>query len=307
MIQVLDYVTLECSNDTSAKVYHVQLVATAGGFQCLAHYGRIGRTPKLTEKTPPGVGYPQARAAFESVTAEKRVEYLDVSATIPEESEPYRDADWRIATAREAEAIIAAANERSRRLDDPEHAARVAAARAENTDRFAEQRTEKALRQGEISQLRELERQERIRDLAQQILALGQFYPYVPELTTIVAVTKAGAAITVDPPELRDRLVRLAREIGGTFELTAMLIADRFCLMKATSGLPVVRGEVLLSPDLVFTQERRAAIIRYVVEHDEYPVLSFYDPKHRRRTDISRADLLDALPLLAPLLEGFAA
>jgi len=70
-ITVLMAQSFEFREGTSDKVYHVQLIATSGGYQVLGQHGRRGAALRTMEKTLAHVSWAAACDAFSKATADR--------------------------------------------------------------------------------------------------------------------------------------------------------------------------------------------------------------------------------------------
>jgi hypothetical protein len=88
-ISILKHASFRCTEGSSDKVYHLQLIATSGGYQVLAQHGRRGATLRCIQKTDAHVSFRTADLAWAKAIADRSDhQYASIPPAVPD-VEPY--------------------------------------------------------------------------------------------------------------------------------------------------------------------------------------------------------------------------
>lgn len=222
-VTVLHHATLECVEGTANKVYHLQVIATTNGYQCVTHHGPIGK--RLTEhpETMPHVTYEKAKKAFDQKRGKKLIEYSVVPAEIPQVPR-YVGGAKILSDAEREEFLRTHVTKQTINPDAAMRQKRAAAAHQLECDRAMEVITD-LLNGGEKFEISEIQ---------------TTADPAKSNPLGVITLSKNGGTINVDGSN--DATViqicrRAALEIGGTFQLTGRVEGDRFLVDRDPGNL----------------------------------------------------------------------
>jgi hypothetical protein len=268
MNAVVEEMVLGYQEGTSDKVYGLFVVTCEVGYATVAYYGKRLGNPKKHIKTDAGVSLETALAALGRFNREKRAEgYTDLDPRAATSLRYYAHTTdgLKFVPLAERQAIIRD-HPQTAKVITPEDIARQE--RIEQEDRARAQAAA------------DKERREMQRNIALITRNLHVAIPFVQPSMLMVSLERANGTLVLAgeallSADMGSRIRGLAPLIGGTFSAKFLVVGDRII---ALTDLGRRHPQSTFRPDVVFTPERKIAILRAAIESTTDDSVVFYLP-----------------------------